>query len=126
MTRYVLDTSFVIDHLRGDPAATDRFARLLQDGDDVIVNEIVACEAWAGAPLAGDLALAQLMQAVEFVQPGPDGARRAGIWRQEARRRGYVLSLADALVAAAADPEATVLTRNVRDFSLTPVRVETY
>jgi predicted nucleic acid-binding protein len=38
-----------------------------------------------------------------------------------------VLSLADALIAAAANnADAIVLTRNVRDFSLTPVRVESY
>jgi predicted nucleic acid-binding protein len=37
------------------------------------------------------------------------------------------LSLEDALIAAAAEAaEATVLTRNVRDFALTPARVETY
>jgi predicted nucleic acid-binding protein len=37
------------------------------------------------------------------------------------------LSLADALIAAAADAsDAAVLTRNVRDFAMTPVRIETY
>ena len=51
----------------------------------------------------------------------------AGRWRGEVRRAGRNLSLADALIAAAAEAsDAIVLTRNVRDFSLTPVRVETY
>jgi predicted nucleic acid-binding protein len=37
------------------------------------------------------------------------------------------LSLADALIAAAADAAgAMVLTRNTRDFALTPVRVDSY
>jgi predicted nucleic acid-binding protein len=126
MTRYVLDTSFVIDHLRGDVAAVERFARILELGDDAIVNEVVSCEAWTGAPAAGDPALRALMNAVEFVQPGPAAAELAGRWRQEARDRGHILSLPDALIAAAADPDAIVLTRNVRDFALTPVRVETY
>ncbi len=126
MTRYVLDTSFVIDHLRGDPAAIERFDRIFVEGDQALVNEVVACEAWTGAPIAGDPALRALMAAVEFVQPGPDAAERAGRWRQEARRRGRVLSLSDALIAAAAEGDATVLTRNLRDFDLTPVRVETY
>lgn len=126
MTRYVLDTSFIIDHLLGDPAAIERFARLFDDADQAVVNEIVACEAWTGAPLAGDAALESLMNVVEFVQPGPDSAKRAGMWRQEARSRGRVLSLADALIAAAAEDDAIVLTRNMRDFALTPIRVETY
>jgi predicted nucleic acid-binding protein len=38
-----------------------------------------------------------------------------------------MLSLADALIAAVADAlGASVVTRNVRDFALTPVRVERY
>ena len=50
---------------------------------------------------------------------------RAGQWRVDARGHGRALSLADALVAAAAEAtDAVILTRNVRDFSLTPVRVE--
>ena len=40
---------------------------------------------------------------------------------------GRHLSLADALIAAAADvADAAVLTRNIRDFAMTPVRIETY
>jgi predicted nucleic acid-binding protein len=40
---------------------------------------------------------------------------------------GRSLSLADSLIAAAADVgDAAVLTRNVRDFAMTPVRIETY
>ncbi|MGH2429250.1 MAG: type II toxin-antitoxin system VapC family toxin [Candidatus Limnocylindria bacterium] len=88
MTRYLLDTSFVIDHLRGDPVATARFDRLLDDGDEPGVNEIVACEAWTGALTDDDPALQALMAACEFVQPGPDHAARAGRWRDAARRRG--------------------------------------
>jgi hypothetical protein len=64
---------------------------------------------------------------LEYVHPGPATARLAGTWRAAARRRGHVLSLADALIAATAyDLGAAVLTRNARDFALTPVRVETY
>lgn len=92
MTRYVLDTTFVIDHLCGDRAANERFARLFKEGDQAVVNEIVACEARTGAPVDGDAALAALMEAIEFIQPGPTSAELAGRWRQRARRRGHTLS----------------------------------
>jgi len=36
------------------------------------------------------------------------------------------VSLADAVVAASADDDANRSDRNVRDFELTPVRIETY
>lgn len=47
--------------------------------------------------------------------------------RAAARQSGKTLALTDALIAATADAvDAVVLTRNVRDLALTPVRVETY
>ena len=125
--RYVLDTTFVIDHLRDDPAAIRRFASFFEEGHEVFVNEVVVSEAWAGAHLAGDRDLEALLQVIEFVQPGPVHARAAGRWRAEALARGWTLSLPDALIAACADSlDAAVLTRNTRDFALTSVRVETY
>ena len=125
--RYVLDTTFVIDHLRNDRAAVHKFASIFEDGDEVFVNEVVVCEAWTGAHLVGDPDLEALLQVIEFVRPAALQARAAGRWRAEARARGWSLGLADALVAACADSlDAAVLTRNARDFALTPVRVETY
>ena len=125
--RYVLDTTFVIDHLRDDPAAIRRFAAIFEAGDEVFVNEIVVCEAWAGARGTTDPDLEALLEVIEFVQPAPIHSQAAGRWRADARRRGWTLGLADALIAACADSlDAAVLTRNARDFALTPVRVETY
>ena len=127
MSRFLVDTTFVVDYLRNDAEAVMRYERLFEAGDEVLITEIVVCEAATGAPQHPDPALAAFMQPVEFVQPGPDAALVAGQWRADARRRGHSLSLADALIAAAAhSTNATVLTRNVRDFSLTPVRVESY
>jgi predicted nucleic acid-binding protein len=99
---------------------------MFEDGDEPVVNQVVVCELWAGAR-EPDPALEAMLGPIEFTQPDTAAARRAGRWRADARARGRTLSLADALVAAAADAaDAAVLTRNLRDFSLTPVRVETY
>lgn len=127
MTRYMLDTTFLIDYLRDDPVAVDRFAQFFTDGDDVLVNEVVVCEVRAGLRDAGVPAFGALLQPTEFVQPGPDSAMSAGKWRADLRTEGRVLSVSDSLIAAAAEAaDATVLTRNLRDFALTPVRVERY
>jgi len=123
----LLDSTFVIDLLRGDQAAVTRMERIFEDGDEPHVNEIVACEVRAGLLDRDVPAFEGMLRSVAFVQPGPAAALTAGRWRAESRRRGRVLSLADALIAAAGDSlPAIVLTRNVRDFSLTPVRVESY
>ena len=127
MARYVLDATFLIDYMRDDLAAVKRFARFFVDGDDLLVSEICVCETRYGLRPAQVDDFEQMLRPIEFVQPGPDSAMTAGLWRAEARERGRKLSLSDALIAsAAAASDAIVLTRNVRDFSLTPVRVESY
>jgi predicted nucleic acid-binding protein len=125
--RIMLDSAFVIDHLRGEPSAVERFRRMFEDGDDPLTNEIVVCEVRAGLRVSDLPRLAAFLDPIEFVQPGSDTALQAGAWRADVRSRGRTLSLADALIASAAVAnDAVVLTRNVRDFLLTPARVEEY
>ena len=125
--RYLLDTTFAIDYLRLRDDAIRRMRDLIERGDQPFMNDIVVCELAAGARLADERGLDALIMAVEFVQPGPNVARLAGRWRGEARARGLTLSLPDALIAATADELGAILiTRNVRDFTLTSVLVEGY
>jgi len=125
--RLLVDSAFVIDYLQGLPDARDRWQTVFAEGDEPIVNEIVVCEVRAGLYPHEEAYLAAFLAPVEFVQPGPDMAMTAGRWRADAHARGHHLGLGDALIAAAAlASDAAVLTRNVRDFALTPVRVETY
>lgn len=125
--RLLLDSAFVIDLMNGLPEAVARQTRMYEVGDDPLVNEIVVCEVRAGLRGKGVDRLLRLLGPIEFIAPGPETALLAGSWRETARSRGRHLSLADSLIAAAAhDTDAAVLTRNVKDFALTPVRVETY
>jgi predicted nucleic acid-binding protein len=127
MSLIFLDSTFIIDHLRGDPAAIDRWESVFANGDTPFVGEVTVCEVRAGLREADEPQLVAFLEPIEFVQPGPIHAMTAGRWRASARARGWTLSLPDALIAAAAESlDAAVLTRNSRDFALTPVRVETY
>jgi predicted nucleic acid-binding protein len=127
LSRYLLDTTFIVDCLRGQPAAVERLRRIAELGDVAIVNDVVCAEAWAGAPSDDDPALRTLLEFLEYVSAGPAHARAAGRWRAWSRSAGHDIGMADALIAACAeDSLATVLTRNTRDFAMTPVRVEAY
>lgn len=126
MTRYLLDSTFLIDHLRGDTEATARFIAMNETGDDLLVCDVTAAEVWSGRPSEYPR-VERLLRYLEFVQPGPPTSQLAGEWRAGARMRGATLDLPDALIAATAHHlGAVVLTRNVRDFASTPVRVESY
>jgi predicted nucleic acid-binding protein len=123
----LVDSSFVIDHLRGDPAAVARWDHVFAEGERPFVTETVVCEVRAGLRDRDEPILSAFLTPIEFIRPGPETAMVAGRWRYAAHRRGRHLSLGDALIAAAAmSLNATVLTRNARDFALTSVRVETY
>jgi predicted nucleic acid-binding protein len=123
----LLDTSFVIDCWRNLGEAIARLERLFADGRPLYITEVIVCELFAGLHQADLEAARRFLEPIEFIQPGPATAVTAGTWRAEARARGATLHLPDALIAAAANAVgASVLTRNLRDFALTPVRVETY
>ena len=125
--RFVVDSSFVIDHLLGDPGAIARWDRAFVEGEQPFITEIVVCEVRAGLREPDEAIFSSFLRPIEVVQPGPGSAMQAGRWRYAAHQQGRSLSLGDALIAAAADVlSAAVLTRNLRDFALTPVRVETY
>ena len=125
--RILADSAFVIDYLNGDPAAAARWRAVFEEGDEPIINEIVVCEVGTGLEPWEVRDFEAFLEPVEFIQPGPDAALMAGRWRAEARANGRTLGLADALIAAAAHADnAAVLTRNTRDFALTPVRLVTY
>ncbi len=124
---HLLDASFVIDYWHGRPDAVARLDALVEGGTPLLVNEVVVCELFTGLRPAEHEQARRFLEPLEFIQPGPEAAAAAGRWRAAARERGRALHLADALIAATAGAVgAAVLTRNVRDFELTPVRVETY
>jgi len=123
----ILDSTFVIDHLRGDSGARGRWHRMFEEGDQPVVTEIVVCEVRTGLRTQDEPILDRLLLPTEFVQPGRETAMLAGIWRAEVSAAGRTLGLPDALIAAAAfQLNGGVVTRNVRDFGLTPVRVVAY
>jgi len=127
MTRYLLDSTFLIDHLRGSPDAVRRLREMNASGDDPIVTDITVTELWSGRRPGSEPEIERFLRYIEFVHPGLETARLAGVWRAEAREKGRTIGTPDALIAASAvDLGATVLTRNVRDFERMPVRVETY
>ena len=124
---HLLDTSFVIDCWRNRAEALERLERLMTDQAPLYVTEVVICELFAGLPALRREAARRFLEPLEFIQPGPETAAVAGTWRAEARELGATLSLPDALIAAAAHAMgAAVVTRNLRDFALTPVAVSSY
>ncbi len=124
MSRYLLDTTALIDFSKTRQPATEYILHWIAVGDVVAVCAVTVGEFYAG--LAGDRA----QEALEFVTSLPywDISRRAAMHAGQDRytfaRQGKALSISDALIAAAArEHHATVVTSNVKDFPMTDIAV---
>ena len=124
--RYLLDTTVLIDHVNGRPAAVALVRRLFSEPNDLLTCDVVVTEALSSG--GGDqlAAIQALINALEYVSTHPDAAR----WAAESRRRLRRTSprqLGDAIIAGVAwFNDAPVVTRNPSDFEVQGVPVLAY
>lgn len=120
----LLDTTVVIDVLRGRPAA-DRVRALLERGEIPFVSAVTADEVMRGVRPDE---VGRASEALLHFRPAPLGVVEgalAGTWRREFAARGITLHQSDCLVAAAAvGVSASVATGNPKDFPMEGVVVE--
>jgi predicted nucleic acid-binding protein len=101
MGRVLLDTTVLIDALRGRPAA-DRVRALRRAGDRPYVSAVNVEEVVRGLLPGEEADARRLMSALRVAPLGRAEGERAGQWRREFARRGTTLAQADCLIAAAA------------------------
>jgi predicted nucleic acid-binding protein len=125
MAAVLLDTTVLIDVLRGRDAAVDQLRRLQRRGDTAYLCAVNAEELARGLrPSEADVA-ARLVAGLRAAPLGPAEGWRAGEWRRDFARRGRTLSQADCLIAAAAGAiDARVATGNPKDFPMRDVQIE--
>lgn len=124
--RLLLDTTVLIDHAHGRAGAAALLERLFSEPNDLYTCDIVVTEALSGgSPRERDVIRA-LIRVLEYVATHPDAAAWAGESRRQRRATGP-RSLADAIIAGVARSlDATVVTRNPRDFEVQGVPVLAY
>jgi predicted nucleic acid-binding protein len=125
---YVLDTTVIVDHVRGYPPGVEVLARLFEESGDLLVCDVVTCEALSRGDADEQQDVRSLLDALEYVAIDPEGARWAGDRRREGTESGAGKpSVCDTLIAAVAwRLGATVVTRNARDFAAFGVPVLDY
>ena len=124
--RYLLDTTVLIDHANGRAGAPELLERLFSEPNDILVCDVIVAEALSKGTADELLIIGNLTRAFEYVATHPDAARWAGESRRQRRATGP-RSLADAVIAGVAwFNDATVVTRNAKDFETQGVRTLTY
>jgi predicted nucleic acid-binding protein len=125
--RYLLDSTLLIDHANRDPGATGLFRRLIEEGHELFTCDVVTCEALSLGYDEHLRHLRNLLDALEYVSTSPSAARWAANSRRQQHLAGGKRSLGDALIAAVASSlDATVVTRNRRDFERQGIEVLDY
>ncbi len=121
----LLDTTVIIDVLRGRDRTRARVRQLLQRPDPVYVSAVTVEEVARGVR-DGEVADARLLlSSFDVVPLGPDVAWTAGIWRRDLARTGVTIPQADCLIAATAHAAgARLATGNPRHFPMPELVVE--
>jgi predicted nucleic acid-binding protein len=125
MAAVLLDTTVLIDVLRGRPATVAKL-RGLREGGDVPCTSAINVEEVVRGLRPSEVGGAQRLFAGLAEAPlGFAEGRRAGEWRRRFARRGRTLSQADCLIAAAAlVAGARLATGNPQDFPMMELTME--
>lgn len=119
--RVVVDSSVLIDILRGDPRAASVLADHVRAGDEVWGVVVTRTEVLAGMRSAEREPTQRLLDQPLWLEVDGELADEAGrLWRRN-RRAHAGIGLADYLIAAGVQRlGARLLTRNVRHFPMLP------
>lgn len=126
MARILLDSTVLIDALRGRPAA-ERVRMMRRRGDEPWISVISVEEIWRGL-LAGEEPMARrLLRAMRLAPLGVAEGERAGRWRRQYAEEGRTLHQADCLIAASAVAAgANLATGNPHHFPFPDLTVENW
>lgn len=127
MTRYLLDTSVLIWHLRGDRSVEGYLLELLARGHRLGTSCVCITEIVRGlAPRERKQAFA-LLDRLDFLPTTREAARRAGEYQATFKQRGQTIHTPDALIAGTARAHgAIVVTENESDFPMKDIRTEPF
>jgi len=124
--RIVLDTTVLIDALRGYPVV-DRIRSLRSSNSQLWVTPISIEEIWRGLRPHEETSARQLIDALWLTPIDRSVAEAAGRWRREFAEVGITLHQADCLIAAATDRvDARLATGNPGDFPMSGIVVENW
>ena len=121
----LLDTTVLIDVLRGRPRTVERLTALRQHADVPFTTPISVEEVHRGLRATERDAATRLFDGLRIAPIGRDEGAQAGDWRHEHARTGVTLAQADCLIAATAVALGVPLaTGNPRDYPMPELDVQ--
>jgi predicted nucleic acid-binding protein len=125
MAAVLLDTTVLIDLLRGRPETSARIRALRTHNDILYTSAVNVEEVTRGLRPNEAPAANALFRALRIAPLGRAEGAAAGLWRRQFAERSRTLSQADCLIAAAVvSLDARLATGNLKDFPMADVLVE--
>jgi predicted nucleic acid-binding protein len=122
MSRYLLDTTALIDFSKGREPAFSLVHRFIQDADEVGVSPINVAEFYSGLAASAWEVWDEFFEPLLLWPISLSAAKQAGKFRYDFARQGVQLSTTDTLVAAVAlEQGATLVTSNIKDYPMDDV-----
>lgn len=117
----LVDTSVLIDHLRGHQEAAEALRSVVQQGRRVTASVVTKVEVLAGMRAFEEEATRSLFRAVEWIAVDDDIAERAGTLANQFLQSHPGVDPIDYIIAATVDQlDAELWTRNVKHFPMYP------
>lgn len=117
----VVDTSVLIDHLRGRAEARESLASAVEAGRPLVGSVLTRTEVLAGERPSEAEATATLLSVIEWAPVTEEIADRAGRLAQQFLRSHPGVDTVDYVIAATAQElDAELWTRNVKHFPMLP------
>lgn len=115
----LLDTSVLIDHLRGNAAAREAMAGAVSDGHRLAASIVVKVEILAGMRPAEEAATRRLLDVLEWFPVDDPIAEAAGQLANRYLRSHPSVDPVDFIIAATAvAQDASLWTRNIKHFPM--------
>ena len=119
MTRYLVDTSVLVDLSRWVEPTRSKLIELTEAGHELCICAVVVTEFFAGVRHSELDDWREFFRSLRFLTTDIDVAEAAGLYRQNSKRSGRVVATPDAIIAAVAQAwDATLLTENPKHFEL--------
>ena len=121
----LLDTTVLIDFLRGRAGARARLADIERVGDTPVTSAVNVEEVFRGLHPIESGAAESFLRGLRMAPLGRAEGIRAGTWRRDHARKGITLTQSDCLIAAAAlAVGGRLATGNPRHFPFDELTVE--
>jgi len=125
MAKYLLDTTTIIDHLRGNKKVNSYLERIGQRGDIAGCCCINIAETYAGMRKKEKEKTDRFIESLYYFEVTKEVAKLAGELRQKYFKKGKTLATTDVIITAAAMTyNLTLITKNVKHYPFSELRIE--